>query len=861
MYTFLLTNRRIILFVSLIGIVAGFFSLQKMPIKMYPDINKPTVYVGLSHPSYTAVDFSDSYGSLIENKIASIEDVDTAEIRISNRRTQIVITFDYGIDAEEARKRVQTAFDSLKNSLPEETKDYGIGWNEETLNELDITLYSTEFDEKMLYDIARPVILDYLEKIPDADEVYVMPVENLRATLTLRPDALFSYGLTVDSVVNAVKSGYKNTSIGSLRTDSGMVSLRIRKNIDSVYDIERIRIADVGGKTVQLKDVADISIEYGLPWATFQINGNRSVAVMIRPKADGNLMALSKDVRKAMNEALAELPGHVGYEIVIDPATFIEKSIRNVVQSAIIGALLAFFCIILLIGEIRNSLIIGISIPMSVIFSFILMYVFGVTINLISLSGLALAVGMIVDASIVTMENIYRHREEELEKNGSISDYVALVGSATKEITPSIIGSTITSICVFMPLSFTSPLTANILGDIALTVIFTLTCSLLVALFVIPLIAFYVYRTKKPPRTDRKQPLLKRFSTALTDTLIRAYQKLLLVFLNSKTASILFIILSAAALVFCLAFLAPKITREIIATPQGNIVTMYIRNSTITDQTELVAAIAPLEADILTNYPGIVKTVFSNISDRSANLMIELYSSSQVPRFIDDLTKKYQDDNNWTYSIGSWDPSAMPLPETYALQIRVEGPDRGEKLALMDRIVDVISKSELYGWTRTVPGTALSTEIAMYARDEAFAAIPEYTQGRLATLIQYLLNGANVITIQIDDNERTLTLRYPQGTVSSVKDVEDYQLPYDGKSIPLKHFFDFEETTGITELSFKDGKEVYTVYATLGMDTPSWKQAEYEAQIKKAVEEQIELPQGYRIVFEDTQKVINEAVS
>ncbi len=865
MYFYLLTKRRIILFIALLGVLGGFFALSQLEIKLYPDIAKPVVRVFISHPSYTTLDFVDAYQSVLDTAINTVEDVDIVETTSGNGRTFVIFRFDYGINSEDAKDEVQRAFDTIKSDLPEESDDYTVSYYSETVSELGMALFSTEVDEKALYELAKPLFDEYMTGIEGVESADIYNIETLQASITVDQEALFSYNLTIDDVVRTIRSEYKNISIGSLRTRATEYTLRVKKDIDTLFDIENIIISYTSGKTIFLKDIADIVIDVGLPRNLYQVNGERAIFISIIPTPEANLNSLSSDAHEAMEKILAELPDHVSFETSIDPATFITRSVNNVVQSALIGAFLAIFCIILLIGDARNSIIVAASLPLSVILNFILMKVFGISINLISLSGLALAVGMIVDASIVVMENIYRHLETDTQQDKSLHAFKKLLATSVSEVVPSIIGSTITSVCVFVPLSFTSQLTASILGDLAQTVVFTLSCSLIVAIFVVPFVAFYVFRKQKTLSiTDNKKSKLKTFSDTLVAKLFSAYKSVLEKLLEKKRNGIIFIIASVTALLLCILVLFPQITKEIIAPPKSNIIVASIQNSDVEDQQAMAQGVAPIEDDIINNYPGIVQKVFTGTTTFRgtgyASIMITLDSSRSLDYMINSLTEKYVTEDPWTYSFMSWDPAEMPLPETYALSIRVEGPDRKQIFAIEDQIIDVINKTENYGRVWARPFTTFTSEIALYPRTQAFSLIPEYSVTRIVSMIQYAINGASVITMNVDGTETDIDLEYSDSTIQSIEDVQNFTLPYQGKTIPVKHFFDFEETQGISELFSIDGDEVYKVYANMRQGEPSRNQAIYEAEVKELVKE-IELPQGYRIIFEDTQADINDAIS
>ena len=520
-----------------------------------------------------------------------------------------------------------------------------------------------------------------------------------------------------------------------------------------------------------------------------------------------------------------------------------------------------FLVIMFFMGEIKNSILIFISIPTSVIFSFILMKIFNVTINLISLGGMTLAVGMIVDASIVVMENIHRHKFEVLQENRG-GNFVEIIIRAIKEIQIPVISSTLTSVCVFLPLSFTSPLTNGILGDLARTVVFTLMCSMFIALSLVPVIALYLFRKKNNEIVLEKETLFHKFSDFVVNSMSKGYLSLLAKLLKSRVKSIGFILFSAGLLLILIIFVFPKITREILATPKGDAINLRFYHYIERDQEKLSELIAPIEKDILTSYKDKIKNLFVRINRNGrGGMIISLKSSKYLDEILESLKQKYQTNNDMEFDVSSWDPSSLPLPRTYSLHIRVSGKEREKILAIMERISDLIKKEDIYRNVFTSPITRLSNEILLVPRYEILDYFTEFGLSRISNTIRLFLNGGSAVSMSVDGQELTVYMKYPDDRVRSVSDIENYLLPYNNKTIPIKHFFDIKKSKGISQIRLDDGEETFNIFAFMKREDPAYKRDIFENQIKKLISENIKLEDGYSINFIDTQKVINSSVN
>ena len=854
MLQLLLQKRRILLLIILPMTIAGIYLYTKLPVNMYPVMRKPTIMVRVPHASYTAEDFHFEFSDKIEDRLNALDNLDNMEATYSAGRTQYKLEFEWNTDFKTAKSDVESEMNSLISSLPDECENFSVYSYRSSGSYMTVAVYSSVMEQKQLYDLVEPVLRGRFSHVKDAEEISVESVEILQAELYLRVTDMLTYGLTPEAVASAIKSGYKNISIGTFKENNNVYNLRIKNGIDTVFDIENIIIKVIGNKKVLLKDIADVSVFYGLPSSIYTINGERGVIIYAEPKEDGNIKQMADDIKAILEEAKKDLPDHITFYPLIDPSEFIDNAIINVVHSALLGAILAVFVILLFLGEWRNTLIIVISIPITMIMSFIMMYVFGVTVNLISLSGMTLAVGMVIDSSIVIMENIHRHRLEHVGKN-----FIQMILDAVKEVRGSVIASTLTSICVFFPLSFTAPLSNAILGDIARTVVFALTASLFTGLFVTPVLAYYFYRNV--PATQEATGLAK-ISQGLVNRLINIYEKGLKFLLKSKVRCVAAIILSCSILFMLLIFIAPKITREIIATPKSNRISIRCYNNTIKDTEEFLDAMQIIEQKIIDTLGDRLVSRYTNIRGTNwANTIVVLPSSKYLDDALDDLKDVIQNDSEWEFNIAGWDPSSLPLPRTYGLHIQVSGKDNLEIMHIMEKISDLVRKENLYRGTSTSPSIRQSDEIMLLPRRNELEHFPTFSISKLASMIKILLNGTQVIKVSENNQTLYIYLEYPEDEGRSIEDIMKYQLPYENKAFPFSHFFDYEKRRGVSEIRSDNGIETFNVYAHMNRGTPDYKKSEFEAIIKQKIDEEIELPPGYTVNFVDTQQVINEAVS
>src|SRR5699024_11060599 len=280
------------------------------------------------------------------------------------------------------------------------------------------------------------------------------------------------------------------------------LTLKTVGEFTSIKDIEDIPIPLPTGGVIYLRDLGKVSIENKEVNTVSRINGKEGINISVQKQSGVNTVSVSREVQKELKKILDEYPD-IKTEIVVDQAEYIVKSIFNVFQNALIGAVLAVFILYLFLRDVRTTLIISLSIPISVIATFVPLYFRNITINIMTLGGIALGIGMLVDNSIVVLENIYRYHEE-----GNASKIAAVKGA--KEVSMAVTASTLTTMAVFLPIVFVEGMTSTIFKELALTVSFSLLMSLLVSLTLIPILSSRTLGKKKEKKEDKVSSLFEK---------------------------------------------------------------------------------------------------------------------------------------------------------------------------------------------------------------------------------------------------------------------------------------------------------------------------------------------------------------
>jgi HAE1 family hydrophobic/amphiphilic exporter-1 len=359
-------------------------------------------------------------------------------------------------------------------------------------------------------------------RIPGVAQVDLWGGFNREIRIELDPDRVNALGLPLDKVLQAIRDANLDLPAGKIEEGRFEVTLRAPAQFVNLAQIRNTVIMEKAGATVSLGQIAEIRDTYEKLSRIVRVNGERGIRVAIRKQADANTVEVSKQILAeiaAVNQAFPQIK----IVPVVNQGNFIERSITNVTHSVLYGGGLAIIVLLFFLRNIRSTLVIALAIPISIIATFSLIYFGGFTLNLMTLGGLALGVGMMVDSSIVVLENIFRHRKE----SGISGEEAAVLGAV--EVGPAIIASTITTLVIFLPLVFVRGVAGVLFQELAFVIIFSLLCSLLVALSLVPMLAARLMQSpgQDPARRPSRFKKLSDRAESLTESLNDRYRQLL----------------------------------------------------------------------------------------------------------------------------------------------------------------------------------------------------------------------------------------------------------------------------------------------------------------------------------------------
>ncbi|MDE0024112.1 MAG: efflux RND transporter permease subunit [Spirochaetaceae bacterium] len=475
----------VVFFVALV--MFGVISFRELPVDLLPDLSFPTLTIRTEYPGVAPADVETFVTTPIEDAVGIVSGVvDIASVSRAGL-SDVIMEFAWGTDMDFAAIDVREQLAQL--GLPAAAEDPILLRFDPALDPImRISVGSavpgdvTVADQAGLRLLAEQSIKQRLESIDGVAAAIVAGgvEEEIQINVDQSRSALL--GIPLSQIASRLQRENVDVTGGSIADGAAEYVVRVLARFADLDEIGRIVVGEVGDVQVRLQDLADVRSGYQEQSTITRTNRRPSVEISIHKEAAANTVAVAQAVKERLGEVEQELEGVVDVElrVVSDQSRFIEQSIRDVIQAALLGGVLAIAVLYLFVRRLRSTLVVGLAIPISVIASFFLMFLGGVSLNIMSLGGLALGIGMLVDSSIVVLESIERHRVAGADRGTAARTGGAEVGSA-------VVAATLTTLCVFIPVVFVSGIAGQLFVDPALTVTFSLLVSLAVALTLIPM--------------------------------------------------------------------------------------------------------------------------------------------------------------------------------------------------------------------------------------------------------------------------------------------------------------------------------------------------------------------------------------
>lgn len=855
---------KVYLVLALLGLV-GVLSGLNLSVSLFPNISRPTVGLWINYINVEKRDFLENYGYDLENELETLKN---GKIKIENVSAEFYddglfmrILFDWGTDAEDAYREIRSITNQWQNKLPKETADtlQVWQWNENT-GYLSISFFSKTKTIDELYQHLDPILTPGLNAAKGFEEALLFNPKKKEVRIELDPLKMAELGIYPKEIQNMIFTKMRSFIGGSVRSGDNKLQLNLVGTNKSIDGLKNIRLYK-GNKSFLLSEIAKI---YFAPNSTrkriFKTDGKESLIVWAKPKSGANVKEATESIIKLIKEKQPQFDKDVEYKILVDPSEFIRSAISNVFKSVAIASCLAVLVLFLFMGSLRNVSSAFIEIPFSIILAFILMEVFDMNLNLISLGGMALAAGMNVDASIVVLENILRHfalRKEQTNKDFSYAFKCEVILEALKEVWRPIVVSTITTLIVFTPLVFTKDLTNAVLGDLAKAVIFSHGFACLIALIIVPLVRTQVINRDSLHAKSVLDKPMSRFE--------KFYQKSLYHFITNKKSRIALFIAIPSVLIMCMTIVLPEIPKELIGKPHTDWVILQLQNQTSKSVKDMEVLIQKAELKVNEIFGEEISYNFMQIRrENRGKLMLRLKDKSQVEDFQDRLKKAFPNTPETRFSIFPWNPAELPLPDYPDVEVHIKGKNLHAISDAGEQILVGIKENKLIKGMWSEPNLRKAEKFLVNPFEAVWREIRRnnaaITERDLLDVTMLADKGKRINELYENGEKTDIVMKFPKKYKLNDTSLAAFPLKVGNKIIPLSSLVSLKKVESDPSNNRENSENIIKLKAQLSKEKKDQKES-IKAAISSFISKEKEKFKGVNIEVVDENKDLTKSLA
>ncbi|AYG03214.1 efflux RND transporter permease subunit [Gryllotalpicola protaetiae] len=822
-------NRALIALITICAAVFGGFALTNLKQELIPSVQFPQLAILTTYPGASPAVVSNDVSTPIETAIQGVPGLDQTSAVSSTNQSLITAQFNYGTNLDTAEQKLNQAINQISSALPANVTPQVISASLDDLPVIQIAATGTEDTAKLGDDITR-LVLPEIKKVDGVDDAQLIGLAGQRVTITPDSAKLAAAGLSTQAITSALQQNGVLVGAGQLTQGAQTLTVQAGSQLGSVDDITGLPLisgqgADASGRpglplaapaAVQPKtigDVASVALDTDPTTTLSRVNGEPALTIAVTKLPAANTVAVSDGVKKLIPDLKDKLGGDVKLTTVFDQAPFITQSISSLAEEGLLGLGFAVIVILVFLLSVRSTIVTAISIPTSVLITFIVMWASDYTLNIITLGGLTIAIGRVVDDSIVVIENIKRHLVPG-------ADRAATVVKAVREVAGAITASTITTVAVFAPIAFVGDVTGELFRPFALTVTIALLASLLVALTIVPVLAYWFVRPPKL-KPGSRAAIDEQIEAGRTDELEhptrlqRGYLPIIRWTLRHSGVTVL---IAVGVLVGTVA-LGPLLTTNFLGDSGQNTLTV---NQTLPPGASLDAkndASKPVEKllrdtkgveIVQTSVGGSGSAIADAFGGGGSGTTFSVTTDASADQVA--LQNTIKDELKTLHDVGTVQlASSQGLGGSSDIEIDVTAPNDESLQQASDALV-----KKLDGYhSLTQVSSGLSADLPYIAVDvdRAKAAQAGLTEVALSQLVSQSMQPTQIGTIAIDQTTLKIYLDNPDAP-TTVDQLKALQVPTATGPVALSDLADVHQSTGPTKVTTVKGQRSATITAT-----------------------------------------------
>jgi len=825
--------------------IVALYSVSDIALDLMPDMDMPMLMVTASYPGAGPESVEKTVTETLESALINVSGLDELTSTSSEGSSVIQLQFGYDVDLDVATNDIRDKLDKVRDSLPDGCDSPSIfKFSSDDMPIIKIAVSGKRSPEE-LKSIAEEYIEPRLEQVDGIAEAAVNGGRDRIIRVDVSQNRLDAYGLTITGIASSLAAANVELGGGSIGEGTKNYLIRTTGEYKSLDEIAETVVATKNGYGVRLSDVGAVTDGYEDESSIVYIDGEPGVYVSLTKRSGANTVNAADAVYEKMEEIRRLLPSDVAMEIVSDDTETIRGTLNNLVSSALQGAMLAMAILFLFLRSVKSTIIIGISIPFSILVTLLAMYFAGITLNMMTMTGLILGVGMIVDASIVILENIYQYRER-----GSKPSVAAVLG--TQEMMSSIISGNLTTIFVFLPVLFFKDklgMLGQLFGDIIFTIVISLLSSLVVAIFLVPVLA-----SKYLPLSTRKEKPLKNKALIAMDGAVesvlsginRGYEKIL----RAGIAHRLTVVIIVVGCFFLSIAFIPRMNISLMPFTEDASVTLKVELPIGTKLSETKAVMLRLEEYAMAEIEGaetVITTVggggrFGGSTTYAGELSISLPDYGERIDDVDTMKAKlrahFSEFPNATMSFSKGRMRQMAGGSDVDIAINTQDLDAG--IAMAHSLIDLISEKvpDIEDVAMDLTEGLPEVEVII-DRDRAYAF--GVSVKAIAAEIDASVDGVVATTYRDSGEEYSVKLFLEESDRQKVPDLERIYVQGASGLYAVANFATLQKGVGPVSISRENQSRVIHVTADLSSDRRA---GDVEQEIDALIADNIVVPDG-----------------
>lgn len=786
-FTKMILHRPVAVFVLLLAlIIYGSTSIFGMEMEQTPQMEMPMLMVSARYSGASPDDVEEMVTSVIEDSIGSMAGLKSMTSVSSEGSSTLSLEFEYGTDIEEAKNELQETLSMLSMRLPEDVEPSIMEMSMNQSSIMTLMVDSSANEERALYYVENEVVPE-LEVVSGVASVESMGGTREYIRIELQEEQLTQHGLTMSDISNAIAGASVSVPAGSIGRGDQSLTLSGGESFSSYESLAEIPITLSSGDILYLKDIADISMAEDSNESISRSRGGDRIMVSISKNQSASAVTVSSNVRAVLQKLNAENPD-MPVEILNDSGETIKESLISVAQSLVLGILISMVVLFLFLGDLRASLIVGTSMPLSLLTTLILMSFCGLTLNTLSMGGLVVGVGMMVDNSIVVLESCFRRRDEQ-------PDYEAAVLEGTRLVASSVIASTLTTVVVFLPITLMKGMAGQMFRHMGYTIIFSLTASLISAITLVPLLFFRLRPVEK-----KNSPIAR-----LMGRVDGLYAKLIHRVLRMKAL----VVLVAVVLLAASAAMAGSISQELMPMMDQGSITVSVETKPALKMEKVSEILTQVER-IVEAQPDVEEYSLRSSGSGSSSISIYLKDerSMETGEMVELLREQMKDIVDCKVSVSA--QSGMSIGGNAEVTVQLTGKDLETLKTGADQVAAMMKQHE--GIISTSTSLSDGNPQAWIKVDPITSRSLGLTPSSVMNTVSQAIQGATAGTITEDGQEYNIKVMYPEGTYAEIADLQGFMLKTSrGSYVPLMDIAEIEYSNAAQSIRKLDGKYLISV--------------------------------------------------